>query len=274
VKHDEKGRITGAVAVADGKPIEFGGIEKMSKSKNNVVEPRDIIERFGADTARAYVMFAGPPAESAVWSDSGAAGVHRFLRKLWSTCREAGEATAANAGQRFRAIDQASLNPQQAAFRRMIHVTLKQALHDYTRVQYNTVVSACMKMLNGIESDEARSSTPLLFEAISILLRTLYPLAPHITHALWVELGFAAKHGDLMDAAWPAVDENALKQDEIEIVVQINGKLRGRITVPATADQAAVQAIALTDATVLKFLEGKPVRKCIYVPGKLVNLVV
>jgi leucyl-tRNA synthetase len=274
VKYDEKGRPVGAVAVEDGQPVLFGGIEKMSKSKNNVVEPRDIIERFGADTARAYVMFAGPPAESAVWSDSGAAGVHRFLRKLWSTCREAAESTAANASQRFATVDQASLNPKQAAFRRMIHVTLKQALHDYTRVQYNTVVSACMKMLNGIESDEARSSTPLLFEAISILLRTLYPLAPHITHALWMELGFATKHGDLMDAAWPAVDENALKQDEIEIVVQINGKLRGRITVPATADQAAVQAIALADETVLKFIEGKPVRKVIYVPGKLVNLVV
>ena len=274
VKHDEKGRIVGAVAVDDGQPVEFGGIEKMSKSKNNVVEPRDIIERFGADTARAYVMFAGPPAESAVWSDSGAAGVHRFLRKLWSTCREAAEATAGNVGQRFVPVDQASLNPKQAAFRRMIHVTLKQALHDFTRVQYNTVVSACMKMLNGIESDDARSSTPLLFEAISILLRTLYPLAPHVTHALWVELGFAAKHGDLMDAAWPAVDDNALKQDEIEIVVQVNGKLRGRITVPATADQAAVQAIALADETVLKFIEGKPVRKGIYVPGKLVNLVV
>ena len=274
VKHDEKGRIVGAVAVDDGKPVEFGGIEKMSKSKNNVVEPRDIIERFGADTARAYVMFAGPPSESAVWSDSGAAGVHRFLRKLWSTCREAAEATAGNIGQRFVAVDQASLNPKQAAFRRMIHVTLKQALHDYTRVQYNTIVSACMKMLNGIESDEARSSTPLLFEAINILLRTLYPVAPHVTHALWVELGFAVKQGDLMDAAWPAVDETALKQDEIEIVVQVNGKLRGRITIPATADQAAVQAIALADETVLKFIEGKPVRKVIYVPGKLVNLVV
>jgi leucyl-tRNA synthetase len=274
VKHDEKGRIVGAVAVEDGKPVEFGGIEKMSKSKNNVVEPRDIIERFGADTARAYVMFAGPPAESAVWSDSGAAGVHRFLRKLWTTCRGAADATSGNAAQRFVAIDQASLNPKQAAFRRMIHVTLKQALHDYTRVQYNTIVSACMKMLNGIEDDDARSSTPLLFEAISILLRTLYPVAPHVTHALWVELGFAAKHGDLMDAAWPAVDENALKQDEIEIVVQVNGKLRGRITVPATADQAAVQAIALADETVLKFVEGKPVRKVIYVTGKLVNLVV
>jgi leucyl-tRNA synthetase len=161
-------------------------------------------------------------------------------------------------------------------------VTLKQAQYDYTRIQYNTIVSACMIMLNAIDarfrSERGQKAnaqaTASMFEAIGILLRTLYPVAPHITHALWVELGFATKHGDLMDAAWPAVDEAALKQDEIEIVVQVNGKLRGRITVPATADQAAVQAIALADETVLKFVEGKPVRKVIYVPGKLANLVV
>jgi leucyl-tRNA synthetase len=274
VKYDDKGRPVGAVALHDGQPVTFGGIEKMSKSKNNVVEPRDIIERFGADTARAYVMFAGPPAESAVWSDSGAAGVQRFLRKLWTTCRDAAASTQASASQRFAPVDQASLNPKQAALRRMVHMTLKQALHDYTRVQYNTVVSACMKMLNGIESDEARSNTPLLFEAISLLLRTLYPIAPHVTHALWTELGFAAKHGDLLDAPWPAVDEGALKQDEIEVVVQVNGKLRGRITIPATADEVTVRAIALADANVQKFIGDKPVRKVIFVPGKLANLVV
>jgi leucyl-tRNA synthetase len=274
VKHDEKGRITGAVALSDGLPVTYGGIEKMSKSKNNVVEPRDIIERFGADTARAYVMFAGPPAESAVWSDSGAAGVQRFLRKLWVTCRAAAAATEGNVAQRFAAVDQASLNPKQAAFRRMVHVTLKQALHDYTRVQYNTVVSACMKMLNGIESDEARSNTPVLFESINILLRTLYPIAPHVTHALWSELGFAARHGDLLDAPWPAVDEGALEQDEVEVVVQVNGKLRGRIRIPASADDIAVRDIALADENVKKFIDGKPVRKVIYVPGKLANLVV
>ena len=282
VKHDEKGRITGAVAAADGKPVEFGGVEKMSKSKNNVVEPRDIIERFGADTARAYVMFAGPPVESAVWSDSGAAGVHRFLRKLWSACRDIGGFDGYAAAGRFSAVDQTSLNAQQSAFRRTIYVTLKQAQYDYTRIQYNTIVSACMIMLNTIEArfkaDREQKpdaqGTAAMFEAVGILLRTLYPLAPHVTHALWVELGFAQRHGDLMDTAWPVVDENALKQDEIEIVVQVNGKLRGRITVPATADQAAVQAIALADETVQKFIEGKPVRKLIYVPGKLANVVV
>ena len=268
VKHDEKGRIVGAVALADGKPVEFGGIEKMSKSKNNVVEPRDIIERFGADTARAYVMFAGPPNESAVWSDSGAAGVQRFLRKLWNVAREANAAGAPTTS------DAGTLTTGQATFRRMIHLTLKQALHDYARIQYNTVVSACMKMLNGIETEDAQSNRVVLFEALSILLRTLYPIAPHVSHALWVELDFAAKHGDLLDAPWPAVDENALRQDEIEVVVQVNGKLRGRITVPAAADQDAVRDIALADENVKKFIDGKPVRKVIYVPGKLANLVV
>jgi leucyl-tRNA synthetase len=319
VKHDDKGRITGAVSVEDGRPVEFGGIEKMSKSKNNVVEPRDIIERFGADTARAYVMFAGPPAESAVWSDSGAAGVHRFLRKLWSSCREIGAHPGYAAASRFSPVQQGALDAQQAAFRRAIHLALKQAQYDYTRVQYNTVVSACMILLNTIEarfkadreqqagsssttdanartdatsgtaaakgvadatgaagenSSGDANSAAVLFEAIGILLRTLYPIAPHVTHALWVELGFANERGDLMDAAWPAVNESALKQDEIEIVVQVNGKLRGRITVPAGADQSAVQGIALADPTVQKFIEGKAVRKFIYVAGKLANVVV
>jgi leucyl-tRNA synthetase len=283
VKHDEKGRIVGAVALSDGKPVEFGGIEKMSKSKNNVVEPRDIIERFGADTARAYVMFAGPPSESAVWSDSGAAGVQRFLRKLWTVCRDALTFTEGTAeARRFDRVNPSGLSAGQATFRRSVHMALKQALHDYTRVQYNTVVSACMKMLNSIESHQSEErkgnqngeSAALLFEAISILLRTLYPIAPHATHALWVELGFAAKVGDLLDAPWPAVDEGALKQDEIELVVQVNGKLRGRITIPAAADEAAVRDIALADENVKKFIADKPVRKVIYVPGKLANLVV
>jgi len=274
VQYDEKGRPTGAVALDDGQPVLFGGIEKMSKSKNNVVEPKDIIERFGADTARAYVMFAGPPAESAVWSDSGAAGVQRFLRKLWSVCRAYLVASEGNPQERFAPVEQKALTPKQAAVRRSVHACLKQALHDYSRIQYNTVVSACMKMLNSIDTDDARSSTPMAFECIGILLRTLYPIAPHITHALWGELGFTARFGDLLDAPWPEVDEAALQQDEIEVVVQVGGKLRGRVTIPADADETVARDAALADANVQKFVDGKPVRKVIYVPGKLVNLVV
>jgi leucyl-tRNA synthetase len=275
VNYDDKGRPVGAVALDDGQPVLFGGIEKMSKSKNNVVEPRDIIERFGADTARAYVMFAGPPADSAVWADSGAAGVQRFLRKLWSTCRIAAEGASARE-QQFAPVDQAQLNAKEAALRRAIHLSLKQALHDYSRVQYNTVVSACMKMLNSIDDylKEEGSHAALTFESIGLLLRTLYPIAPHVTHALWKELGFAAKFGDLLDAAWPEVVDAALSQEEIEVVVQVNGKLRGRVVIPVDADDNTAREAALADAQVQRFIEGKPVRKAIYVRGKLVNLVV
>jgi leucyl-tRNA synthetase len=275
VNYDDKGRPVGAVALDDGQSVLFGGIEKMSKSKNNVVEPRDIIERFGADTARAYVMFAGPPADSAVWADSGAAGVQRFLRKLWSTCRIAAEGASARE-QQFAPVDQAQLNAKEAALRRAIHLSLKQALHDYSRVQYNTVVSACMKMLNSIDDylKEEGSHAALTFESIGLLLRTLYPIAPHVTHALWKELGFAAKFGDLLDAAWPEVVDAALSQEEIEVVVQVNGKLRGRVVIPVDADDNTAREAALADAQVQRFIEGKPVRKAIYVRGKLVNLVV
>jgi leucyl-tRNA synthetase len=276
VHHDEKGRPTGAVALSDGQPVIFGGTEKMSKSKNNVVEPRDIIERFGADTARAYVMFAGPPADSAVWSDSGAAGVQRFLRKLWTTCHAAAAKAASenNGKQRFAPVDQAALTPKQVAVRRSVHMSLKQALHDYTRVQYNTVVSACMKMLNSIDSGDAQGSTPLVFESFGILLRVLYPIAPHVTHALWAELGFIQQYGDILDAPWPVVDDTALRQEEVEVVVQVNGKLRGRIVLPVDADETLARETALADANVQKFVGGTPVRKVVFVRGKLVNIVI
>jgi leucyl-tRNA synthetase len=250
------------VAQADGLPVLSGGIEKMSKSKNNVVEPGDIIKRFGADTARAYVMFAGPPVESAVWSDSGAEGVHRFLRRLWAFVVKHAEGV--------RNAQESETGAAARTLRREIHLNLKQACFDYERLQYNTVVSATMKMLNAIESSKLDTG-PALREAFSVLLRVLYPLAPHITHVLWSELGF---EGELMDAPWPQPDDAALKQDEIELVVQVNGKLRGSIRVPATADRAVIEAAALSDAHVQKFVAEQPIKKIIVVPGKLVNLVV
>jgi leucyl-tRNA synthetase len=254
--------------------VLFGGIEKMSKSKNNVVEPRDIIERFGADTARAYVMFAGPPAESAVWSDSGAEGVHRFLRRLWTRARAALEESKHDPAARFEPVLPTALSADQAAARRNVHLFLSQALHDYDRVQYNTVVSACMKMLNEIEAPRMKGCVNLTFESLGILVRTLYPIAPHITHVLWKELGFAARHGDLLDARWLHVEAADLHQEEMEIIVQVNGKLRGRVTVPADATEAMARDAALADANVQKFVADNPLRKVIYVPKKLVNLVV
>ncbi|MEW5879200.1 MAG: leucine--tRNA ligase [Pseudomonadota bacterium] len=272
VQFDERGRPIGATAKADGKPVLYGGIEKMSKSKNNVVEPKDVIARFGADTARAFVMFAGPPDQSAAWSDSGAEGVYRFLRRLWNFCY-ARRASIAAAG----AIDALPLDGRARALRREVHLNLKQADFDYQRMQYNTVVSAAMKMLNAIEDaalDDSPASAAVLRESLSILLRTLYPIAPHIAHVLWVDLGYARAAGDLLDAPWPKPAADALAQDEVELVVQVNGKLRGTVRVPARADKGAIEAAALADANVRKFVGANPVKRVVVVPGKLVNVVV
>jgi leucyl-tRNA synthetase len=270
VRHDDKGKPAGAVAHADGAPVMPGGIEKMSKSKNNVVEPGDIIRRFGADTARAYVMFAGPPIESAVWSDSGAEGVHRFLRRLWTFAVK--HAEIIGAGGKVAG----SLSAPARSVRREIHLSLRQACFDYERLQYNTVVSAAMKMLNALEGVklEAVGNAAVLRESMGILLRTLYPTAPHISSVLWDELGFESEHGGLLDAPWPEPDPAALQQDEIELVVQVNGKLRGSIRVPAAADRDIIVTAALNDAHVRKFVADQPIKKTIVVPGKLVNIVV
>ena len=271
VRYDDKGHPTGATAKTDGLPVLLGGIEKMSKSKNNVVEPKDIIARFGADTARVFTMFAGPPDQSAAWSDSGAEGSFRFLRRLWN----AGVRLAPRLAAAAPTIDGASTAA--AALRRDMHGLLRQVSHDYERLQYNTVVSGAMKMLNAIEDaavGETASDAAIQTEAFGILLRTLYPAAPHITHALWRELGLQRVHGEIIDAPWPQVDEAALVQDEIELVLQIGGKLRGAIRVPAGADRASIEAAALATPEFARFGEGKPAKKVVVVPGRLVNVVV
>ena len=266
---DERGTPIRAIAIEDGQPVTYGGIEKMSKSKNNVVEPGSFIRRFGADTARAFVMFAGPPDQSAPWSDASAEGVHRFLKRLWSFCHEQRSRIRSAPG-----LQQATLESSLKKVRRELHAALHQALFDYQRMQFNTVVSAAMKMLNALESVKAVESAALLREGTGILLRTLYPVAPHITHSLWKELGFDAKFGDLLDAPMPQPAPEALRQDELELVVQVNGKVRGRVTVSAAADEETVKAAALADEHVQRFVAGKPVRKAILVKGKLINLVV
>jgi leucyl-tRNA synthetase len=271
VSYDDKGHPTGAKAKADGLPVTLGGIEKMSKSLNNVVEPRDIIAKFGADTARVFTMFAGPPDQSAAWSDSGAAGVYRFLSRLWGTAQKMAP------GLRLAAPDIAGASKGALALRREMHLLLRQVSHDYDRIQFNTVVSGAMKMLNALEAAsfaDTPADAAVRREAVSILLRTLHPAAPHITHGLWVGLGFAGPHGELIDAPWPAVDEAALVQDEIELVLQISGKHRGAIRVPAAADRAAIEAAALASAEFARFSEGKPAKKVVVVPGRLVNVVV
>jgi leucyl-tRNA synthetase len=271
VQHDDKGVPRGATAKADGQPVQLGGIEKMSKSKNNVVEPKDIIARFGADTARLFVMFAGPPDQSAAWSDSGAEGAFRYLRRLWAAGRRHADAL------RAAGTDTAGCSEPARDLRRTLHELLRQVTADYERLQYNTVVSGAMKMLNAIEDAvlaETAADAAVRAEAFGILLRTLYPAAPHIAHAMWQSLGYAARHGELVDAPWPAVDEAALAKTEIELVLQVGGKLRGAVRVPAGADKAAIEAAALAHPDAIRFMEGKPAKKVVIVPGRLVNIVV
>ncbi|GAB3261193.1 leucine--tRNA ligase [Chitinimonas naiadis] len=263
VQHDDKGRPVSAKLKADDQPVIMGGIEKMSKSKNNVVEPKDIISRFGADTARLFTMFAGPPEQSAAWSDTGVEGAFRYLRRLWAFGHKQAESIRA-AG----AVGE--LDKDAKALRHEIHSTLKQINADYERLQYNTVVSGAMKLLNALEGYK-RDAPAVLREGASILLRILYPVSPHIAHVLWGELGF---EGEIIDTAWPEPLAAALAQDEIKLMVQVNGKLRGEIDVPAGADRAAIEAFALANANVQKFLEGQAPKKVIVVPGRLVNLVV
>ncbi|MDO8652867.1 MAG: leucine--tRNA ligase [Undibacterium sp.] len=268
VQYDDKSRPVAAILKSDGQPVQMGGIEKMSKSKNNVVEPKDIIEQFGADTARLFTMFAGPPDQSAAWNNSGVEGASRYLRRLWASALKLSGPVAAGA------VVPDSYAADVKNLRREVHLTLKQIDADYDRLQYNTVVSGAMKLLNAIESfkPEGEGHASALREAFSILLRGLYPVCPHITHVLWQELGLAAELGEIIAAPWPQVDEAALVQDEIELMIQVNGKLRGSVKVVKDADKATIEAAALATESVQKFLDGPP-KKVIVVPGKLVNIV-
>jgi leucyl-tRNA synthetase len=261
IERDEYQKVVRAVARRDGQPVECEGWTTMSKSKNNGVDPQDVIDRHGADTARLFVMFASPPEQTIEWNDAGVEGAQRFLRRLWQFgARHAGSLRAGgeNAG---------------GPLRFEVHSLLRQVNYDYERMQYNTVVSGAMKLLNALE-DAQDAPAGTLREGYGILLRVLYPACPHITCALWRELGYEAEHGDLVDAPWPEVDDAALVRDEIELVLQVNGKLRGAIRVPADADKAAIEALAAASPEVARFSEGRPVRKIVVVPGRLVNVVV
>jgi leucyl-tRNA synthetase len=217
-------------------------------------------------------MFASPPEQTLEWSGSGVEGAHRFLRRLWTTCWQHREAVAGAA-----ALDPSHLGEVHKNLRREIHSILRQAHYDYQRKQYNTVVSAAMKMLNAIEGSQLPddgASASVLAESLSILVRVLYPIVPHVTHQLWDDLGFAARGKTLLDSPWPVADEAALRRDQVELVLQINGKVRGSVTVAAGADQTTIEAAALAHEAFQRHAEGKPARKVIVVPGRLVNVVV
>ncbi|MEG0226995.1 MAG: class I tRNA ligase family protein, partial [Comamonas sp.] len=287
---DDAGKIVGAqlktaVDSADGllpvgTAIDYEGVGTMSKSKNNGIDPQELISKYGADTARLYTMFTAPPEATLEWNDAAVEGSYRFLRRVYNYGFKllAGDYAAADAvGASARDLSGVAFGKDAQALRLEIHTVLKQVDYDYQRMQYNTVVSGAMKMINALESFKG-TDTPdgqiAAIEGFGILLRCLYPATPHVTHALWSSLGYSQHLGELLDAPWPQVDANALVQDEIELMLQVNGKLRGSIRVAATADKAEIERLALASDAFLKQAAGAAPKKVVVVPGRLVNVVV
>jgi leucyl-tRNA synthetase len=248
--------------------VEHEGIGKMSKSEGNGVDPEGLIERFGADTARLFTMFASPPEQTLEWSDEGVQGASRFIRRLWNGVYE-----HVSAG-RAPALERSALTGEQRELRRASHQALAKATDDIGRRRnFNTAIAAIMELLNSIGrfADSSPQGRAVRQEALDIAVLVLAPITPHVCHALWQALGHSSV---LVDERWPQPDAAALTQETHTIVVQVNGKLRGHISVPVHADEAAVRAAALADEQVRRFVADKPVRRVIVVPGKLVNVVV
>ncbi|AQZ32328.1 leucine--tRNA ligase [Pseudomonas sp. LPH1] len=267
VERDAKAKVIGAKLKSDGLPVEIGGTEKMSKSKNNGVDPQDMIDQYGADTCRLFMMFASPPDMSCEWSDAGVEGANRFLRRVWRLAQ--GHVSAGLPGK----LDVSALTDEQKAVRRAIHLAIKQASNDIGQHhKFNTAIAQVMTLMNVLEkaATATEQDRALVHEGLEIVTLLLAPITPHISHELWQRLG----HADaVIDAQWPQVDESALVQDSLTLVVQVNGKLRGEIIVAASASREDVEAAARANENVLRFTEGLSIRKVIVVPGKLVNIV-
>jgi leucyl-tRNA synthetase len=266
---DDKGRITSAVHKDDGLPVIQAGVSKMSKSKNNGIDPQVMIDKYGADTVRLFMMFAAPPEQSLEWSDSGVEGANRFLRRLWKQVFDHLEG-----GSDVVALDTSALTKEQQELRRKVHETISKVTDDIDRRQtFNTAIAAVMELLNSISKfvDSSDQGRAVMREALESTIQLLAPIVPHITHQLWSELGHTS---DLLTAPWPTCDESALVRSTIEMVVQVNGKVRAKIEVAADADQDIILHTALGDPNVQKFMADKTLRKKIVVPGRLVNIVV
>jgi leucyl-tRNA synthetase len=264
---DEKGRIIRSVLAADGQEVKHGGMTKMSKSKNNGIDPQQVIDVYGADTIRVFTMFAAPPEQTLEWIDSGVDGSHRFVKRLWTLTQEHLELGP------IETLDLTSLTTEQKNVRRLIHKTIEKVTDDVGRRQtFNTAVAAIMELLKNLQkaSQIEAQDKAIVREGINAIVLLLAPIAPHICHVLYKGLGF---DGDIETAAWPQVDMAALVEDEKLVVVQVNGKVRAKITVAADATQEQVETLGLQEHNVQPFVEGKTVRKIIYIPGKLLNIV-
>ena len=268
IHRDEKGRINGARLHADGGEVKIGGIEKMSKSKNNGVDPQSMIDKYGADTVRLFSMFASPPELSLEWNEAGVEGMSRFLRRLW--VQVARHVASGETG----ALDLDALTPTQKTLRRQLHETIQKVTDDYgRRLAFNTAIAAVMEFLNALGKfdDSSANGRALRHDALRTVVLLLNPIIPHAAHALWQALGNATMVVD--DAPFPTVDPSALQREAVTVAVQVNGKLRATIELAVEASREQAEATALAQANVAAFLEGKTIRKVIVVPGKIVNIV-
>ena len=267
LERDSKAKVISAKLKSDGLPVEIGGTEKMAKSKNNGVDPQSMIDQFGADTCRLFMMFASPPDMSAEWSDSGVEGSHRFLKRVWRLAH-------AHISQGLPGkLDVAGLNDEQKAIRRSTHLAIRQASQDVGQHhKFNTAIAQVMTLMNVLEKapQATEQDRALVQEGLETVVLLLAPITPHISHDLWNRLGHS---GAVIDAGWPVQDDSALVQDTLQLVIQVNGKLRGQIDMPASASREDVEAAARVNENVLRFTEGLTIRKVIVVPGKLVNIV-
>jgi leucyl-tRNA synthetase len=271
VKFDAAGARVGAVLIEDGQAVEYGGLGTMSKSKNNGVDPQGLVKEYGADTARLFTMFAAPPEQTLEWSEDGVQGQSRFLRRLWKAVYD--HVVAGPLPAPLGAAQIAALGSEATALRRMTHQTLVRVTGDIGRRRvFNTAIAAVMELLNAVARFPATdpAARAVRHEALEMAVLCLSPMVPHICHALWFELGHERA---LIDEPWPSPDAAALAQQTVELIVQVNGKLRGRVQVPAGADQATASAAALADAAVQRFVGAATPRRVVYVPGKLVNIV-
>ena len=268
VERDDKGRILSATLNSDGQPVLSAGMSKMSKSKNNGIDPQQVIEQFGADTVRLFMMFTAPPEQTLEWSDSAVEGAHRFLKRIYALVQNYSQHQATTA------LDLAALTNEQKVLRRELHKTIAKVTDDLARrYTFNTAIAAIMELSNKLQKAplDTEQDKAVMQEAVLALLQMLNPITPHLCQFLWRELG---QQTALEDGNWPQVDNSALVEDEKLIVVQVNGKVRAKLTVAADASQEQVLDQAKADDNVQRYLEGVSIRKAIYVPGKLLNLVV
>ena len=271
VERDEKGHITKATSKIDGEAVLSAGMSKMSKSKNNGIDPQEVINKYGADTVRLFIMFTSPPEQTLEWSDSGVEGAHRFLKRVWKLAYDFNTDE-----QEVVPVKGLTLNSNQKVLRRELHKTIAKVTDDIGRRNtFNTAIAAIMELMNHLSKAPIKSleDKAIMNEAVQAVVLMLTPIVPHMTHHLWSLVGDKNNSPTVENASWPVVDESALVEDEKLIIVQVNGKIRAKITIAADANQETVEQLAFSDENVIKFTEDKTIRKIIYISGKLLNIV-